>query len=155
MIISVITLQMNPNNDSPLANDDATSNSFRVVVAVLTTIGFLVFGYLFLSSMRARQWYSAVPAGIAALTMIPWASHKTAARDCATGSLCTGVGSVCAVGTIFLYFALFDLEWFSGIFNHKDAGPLGMIIFAAIGFFSGACFTYRILLTLSFPTKSS
>ena len=96
---------------------------------------------------------TAIPSIVAALAIIPWASYKTAARHCFTSSISIGVGSLCGIGTVFLFFALFNLDWFRDIFDHKDStGPFGLVLFAGAGFFAGTYVTYRTLVLLTTQT---
>ena len=37
-----------------------------------------------------------------------------------------------------LYFTMFSLQWFESIFNGKDLGPLGLIVFVSLGGFLSA-----------------
>ena len=57
-----------------------------------------------------------------------------------------------------LYFQMFRLQWFESIFNGKDLGPLGLIVFVMLGVFlaGGLCqFYLRRLFKFRQSSKTS
>ena len=140
-------------NQNPPQDVGARTPVIRVALAGFAVVGFLALGFFFLQSMRARDWPIAISTVVGALSVIPWACYRSSARDCFTGTLSLAVGSFCGIGAAIVYFGLFHFEWFSEIFNHKGTGPIGMFLFAALGFGLGGYATLHTLIRLSLPTS--
>ena len=147
---------MNTNRYQPPAHDaDAKTSAVRVALAGFAVTSFLVLGILFLQSMSTRHWMMAIFTGVGALSIIPWASFRSAARDCWTGTFSLAVGSLGSILAVLIYLGLFNLEWFSEIFDHKGTGSIGMFFFAALGFGVSGYATLLILIRLSLPSSTS
>jgi hypothetical protein len=142
--------------DSDLRDVPQTRPShWRYVIAALATFAFLSLGYMFLLSMRGRQWIEASAYLAGALSAIPWALYESRARDCCAGSIAVAVGSLCAVASQVLYFAMFDLEWFNGVFNDKGAGEIGMLLFGSVAFLGSGYLCWRLLGLIGLRTPPS
>lgn len=138
-------------NDEPLLDSDLRHmgkkrpSYWRYAIAALATIAFLSLGYMFLVSMRGRQWLEASAYLAGSLSAIPWALHESRARDCFAGSIVIAVGSLCAAASQVCYFAMFEFEWFNGIFNDKGAGEFGMFLFGSVAFVGSGYLCWRLL----------
>ena len=129
-------MNTNPNQNPPQGIGARTS-VIRVALAGFAVVGFLVFGFLFLQSMRERDWAIAISTVVGALSVIPWASYRSSARDCCLRVLWRWqLGHFCGIGAVIGYLELFHVEWFREIFNHNGF-PIGMFLFAALGFRNG------------------
>ena len=146
-------MNTNPSRN-PSKDVGAPTPVIRIALAGLAVVGFLVFGFLFLQAMRARDWAIAISTVVGALSVIPWASYRSSARDCLTGTLALAVGVFCGIGGVIVYFGLFHFEWFSEIFNHKGIGSIGMFLFFALGFGLGGYATLHTLIRLSLPSST-
>jgi len=145
-------MNTNPNQNPPQGIGARTS-VIRVALAGFAVVGFLAFGFLFLQSMRERDWAIAISTVVGALSVIPWASYRSSARDCFTGTLALAVGAFCGIGAVIGYLGLFHFEWFREIFNHNRF-PIGMFLFAALGFAMGGYATLHTLIRLSLPSST-
>ena len=114
-------------------------------MAAFATAAFLALGYMFLESMRGRQWLRASVYLAGSLSAIPWALHDSRARDCLAGSIVIAFGSLCAAAAQVCYFAMFEIDWFNGIFNDKGAGEFGMLLFGAVAFAMGGYLCWSLL----------
>ncbi|MDZ7618407.1 MAG: hypothetical protein U1E05_15485 [Patescibacteria group bacterium] len=121
---------------------------WRYAIATLATGTFLYLGYLFLVSMRSRQWPEATIYLVGSLSSIPWALNECKIRDCFAGSIVVAIATLSAVASEFVYFAMFELDWFARIFNDKGAGEFGMLLFGISGFGVGGYACWRILALL-------
>ena len=76
---------------------------------------------------------------------IPFADHRSNLRERFKWSLMMPfvVGGVAVFAM--LYLQMFRLAWFESIFNGKDSGPMGMILFALTGFAAGAYSGWRLV----------
>ncbi len=108
-------MNTNPNQNPPQGSGARTS-VIRVALAGFAVVGSLVFGFLFLQSMRERDWAIAISTVVGALSVIPWASCRSSARDCFTGTLALAVGAFCGIGAVIGYLGLFPFEWFREVF---------------------------------------
>ena len=148
-------VQINADSDTNLTNDTvARTPTIRKILAGTAVASFLGLGLLFLQSMKTRDWAMAILTVVGGLSVIPWASYQASARDCWTGTLSLAVGSLGAIGAVVIYLTLFYFDWFREIFNDKGSGPIGMFLFAALGFGVGGYATLRLLIRLSLPTKT-
>ena len=127
----------------------------RASIAVSATCAFLWFGYVFLNAMIDREWLRAVASVTVALAAIPWASHETDARNCLCASVAISIGAISAIASVLLYLKMFDFEWFERIFNDKGTGPLGMFLFAGVGFAFGGYVCWRLLALKRLPRNGS
>ncbi len=55
------------------------------------------------------------------------------------------IASLCAAASQVCYFAMFDFEWFNGIFNDKGAGEFGMLLFGSVAFIGSGYLCWRLL----------
>nr|WP_095740235.1 hypothetical protein [Rhodopirellula sp. SM50] len=138
-------------NEEPLSDSDSPQvgktrpSYWRYAIAALATVAFLSLGYMFLVSMRGRQWLEASAYLAGSLSAIPWALCDSKVRDCFAGSIMIAVGSICAAAAQVCYFAMFEFEWFNGIFNDKGAGEFGMFLFGSVAFVGSAYLCWRLL----------
>ncbi len=147
---------MNVNPDQNQTNFVGTRTpAVRAALAGIAVAGFLILGFLFLHSMKMHDWTIAILSVVGGLSVIPWASHRSSARDCWTGTVSLAAGALCGIGAVMIYLGMFHFEWFSEIFNHKETGPIGMSLFAALGFGVGGYATLLTLIWCSLPTSTS
>jgi hypothetical protein len=128
---------------------------WRYAIATLATVAFLALGYMFLVSMRGRQWLEASVYLAGSLSAIPWALHESRARDCCAGSIVIAVASLCAAASQVCYFAMFEFEWFNGIFNDKGAGEFGMLLFGSVAFVGSGYLCWRLLALIGLTSPPS
>ncbi len=148
--------QMNADSDKKLTKVTVSRTpAIRIILAGTAVASFFGLGCLFLQSMKTRDWAMAILTVVGGLSVIPWASYQASARDCWTGTLSLTVGSLGAIGAVVIYLTLFYFDWFREIFNHKGSGPIGMFLFAALGFGVGGYATLRLLIRLSLPTRTT
>ena len=145
-------MNTNPNQNPPKDIGGRTPG-IRVALAGFSVVGFLAFGFLFLQSMRERDWTIAILTVVGALSVIPWASYRSSARDCLTSTLALAAGAFCGIGAVIGYLGLFHFEWFREIFNHNGF-PIGMFLFTALGFGLGGYATLHTLIRLSLPSST-
>ncbi|QDT11026.1 hypothetical protein K239x_30190 [Planctomycetes bacterium K23_9] len=145
---------MNTNaHEAPPENAGVRMPVIRAALAGFAVIGFLALGFLFLQSMRARDWPIAISTVVGALSVIPWASYRSTTRDCFAGTVALAAGAFCGIGAVIVYLGMFHYEWFSDVFDHKGIGPIGMFLFAALGFSLGAYATLHTMIRLLLPTS--
>ena len=123
----------------------ARPSFWRYAIAALATVVFLYLGYMFLVSMRERQWLAATAYLVGSLSAIPWVVHDSKARACFAGSIVIAVGTLSAAASQVCYFAMFEFEWFNGIFNDKGAGEFGMFLFGSVAFVASGYLCWRLL----------
>jgi len=123
----------------------ARPSFWRYAIATFATVAFLYLGYLFLVSMRGRQWLEATAYLAGSLSAIPWVMHESRMRDCFAGSVVIAVGTLSAAASQVGYFKMFEYEWFNRIFNDKGAGEFGMMMFGSVAFVTSGYLCWRML----------
>jgi zinc transporter ZupT len=144
-------------NEAPSQNassEPSRVSPWRYVIVMFAIITFLYLGYGFITAMIAREWQTAAISVGLSLASIPFAVSEMQLRDCLAASLAVVTGVAASVVAFIAYFAMFDFDWFSGIFNDKGAGDFGLIMSVAIGFAAGGLLGWFVLSYTPLPSHS-
>ena len=117
----------------------------RFVASSLIVMAFVFNGYCGIKLFLDKQWLAAFVVVCIALMLIPLADHTSSMRQRLAASLVMPFALAGLVLSVGIYFLMFRWPFFESIFNGKDTGPLGLIVFALMGLTVGGIAGWRLI----------
>ena len=133
----------------------ALQPKLQLLVVTLAIGFFLLFGYLFVVSMWAKQWFVAIALLACSLGSIPWVVAESEIQDRLAATVAIVLATVTAALAQLVYFSLFNVQWFERIFNDKGMGEFGMLAFGLIGFCIGGVAGWKLMRCAGLRSKHS
>ncbi len=117
----------------------------RFLTSTLVVFAFASIGCLGIAQVQEKRFLIAYVAVSIALMLIPIADHTSTLRQRLLVSLVMPFALAGLAVFVWIYFLMFRFSWFERVFNSKDTGPVGMILFALAGLASGGIMGWRLI----------
>ncbi len=117
----------------------------RFIASSFIVMAFVFIGYSGIKLFLERQWLTSFFAVSFALMLIPMVDHTSTMRQRLAVSFVMPFALAGLASFVLIYFSMFRFPWFESVFNSKDTGPLGLIVFALFGLVVGGIAGWRLI----------